>query len=183
MALYKPQAPKTTQIATPSKEPIAQTTLSFGNPIIATTSSALILNYSLPINIVTGKNQVTAVQLELQYDPLILTDVAVVPGSFFTKPVVLLNQIDAKTGRISYAFGIQLEDKGIIGKGVVANLTFSVKANAPEKTGIIFMPKTLVTAEGINKSVLKESVNGLFAIGVKPPIAPPSASPAGRLNQ
>lgn len=168
MALYQPQAPKATQTAT-IKEPVAQTTLTFGSPLIATSSSIFTLNYSLPINISTGKNKATAVQLELQYDPAVLTNVAVVPGSFFANPQVLLNQIDAKTGRISYAFGVGLTDQGVTGKGIVANLTFSARAAViPTKTAIIFLPKTLVTAEGVNETVLKQTINGLFTVGEKP---------------
>lgn len=172
MALYQPQAPKTAQIVTAPKEPIAQTMLSFGNPSIATSSSVSVLNYSLPVNIQTFKNKVTTVQLELQYDPEILTDVAVVPGAFFPNPNVLLNQIDIKTGRITYAFGVGLNDQGVVGKGIVANLTFSVKTKTPEKTAIIFLPKTLVTAEGINQTVLKSSGNALFTVGITPSITP-----------
>lgn len=169
MALFQPQAPKTSPITTVPKEPVAQTILSFGNPLIATSSSPLRqpadLNYSLPININTFKNKVTAVQLELQYDPSILTNVAVAPSSFFANPNVLLNQIDTKTGRISYAFGVGLTEQGVIGKGTAASITFSAKAGTIGKTVIIFLPKTLVTAEGINESVLKQTANGLFTIG------------------
>lgn len=159
MALYQPTATKTTQTVVVPKEPVAQTILSFGSPSVATSSSTTIKNYTLPINISTGKNQVTAVQLEMQYDPKVLTNVVLAPGSFFTNPDVLLNQTDVKTGRISYAFGVGLKDSGVVGKGIVANLTFSVKANTLEEPTILFLPKTLVTAKGINESVLKEAEN------------------------
>ncbi len=167
MAIYQPSAPKTRQTAT-VPEPVAQTILSFGVPSVATPSSPLRqpadLNYSLPINISTGKNKVTAVQLEIQYDPLVLTNVKVVPGSFLTNPQVLLNQIDDKAGRISYAFGVGIKDQGVSGMGIVANLTFST-SKTREKTAILFLPKTLVTAQGINESVLKETNVGQFTVG------------------
>lgn len=168
MALYQPQSPKTTQTVTAPKEPVAQTTLSFGMPVMATSSSAFMLNYSLPVNISTGKNKVTAVQLELQYDPAILTNVVIAPGSFFAKSDVLLNQVDAKTGRITYAFGVGLTGQGVVGKGTVANLTFSAKTKTLEKTAILFLPKTLVTAAGVSESVLKQTTNSLFTVGEKP---------------
>lgn len=179
MALYQPTAPKKTPAAPIIQESVVQTTLSFGTPEIATSSSVFILNYSLPINISTGKNKATAVQLELQYDPALLANVAVVPGPFFANPSILLNEIDTKTGRISYAFGVGLSDPAVIGKGIVASITFSVKAKsnlaAPEKTAIIFLPKTLVTAEGIVQSVLKTSTNALFTVGISN--STPSATP------
>lgn len=181
MALYQPQAPKTTQTVV-IKEPVAQTILSLGTPVIATSSSVSISNYSLPVNIQTSKNKVTTVQLELQYDPEILTDVAVVPGAFFTNPDVLLNQIDIKTGRITYAFGVGLNDRGVAGKGIVANLTFSTKTKTQEKTAIIFLPKTLVTAEGVSQTVLKSSGNALFTVGIAPSITP-STPPISKPTQ
>lgn len=180
IALFQPQAPK--KLPTPAiKKPVAQTILSFGAPEIATSSSTLRqpadLNYSLPVKISSFKNKVTAVQLELQYDPKILTNVAVVPGSFFPNPETLLNQIDIKTGRISYAFGAGLKDQGVTGKGIVAHLTFSVKAGTEEKTAILFLPKTLVAAEGISESVLKQTANVLFTVGLAPSVTPLSPSP------
>ncbi|MDP2672081.1 MAG: cohesin domain-containing protein [Candidatus Daviesbacteria bacterium] len=149
------------------KEPIEQTVLSFGNPLIATSSSTSV-SYSLPANIETGANKVTAVQIELQYDPRVLTNVSIVPGSFFKNPEVLLSQIDAKTGRISYALGASLKDPGVSGKGTVTTIQFQTKAGIPQETSIIFLPKTLVTAEGLTQSVLKETTNSLLKIGEKP---------------
>lgn len=167
MALYKPNIqPSPAQVIPTPKEEIAQTILSFGQPIAASSSSAN-LNYSLPINIATGENKVTAVQLELQYDPKALTNVAVAPGVFFKNPVVLLNQIDVKTGRISYAFGINPETQSVIGNGIIATLTFEAVAGIKEETVILFLPKTLVTAEGVTESVLKETNAAQFTIGEK----------------
>lgn len=167
MALYQPAVPKTTQTVTVPKEPVAQTILSFGNPSIATSSSVSTLNYSLPINISTGNNKVTAVQLEMQYDPAVLTNVSVTPGVFFKNQEILLNQIDVKTGRITYAFGIGLADQGVIGKAVIATLSFEVKKGVEEKTAILFLPKTLVTAQGVSTSVLKQTNVGQFTVGEK----------------
>lgn len=173
VALYKPspQKPSFVQTIIPKESPV-QTALSFGSLAVAISSSVSNLTYSVPINIITQKNKVTAVQLELQYDPLVLTNVAVSPGPFFKNPNVLLNRIDTKTGRISYAFGTGLTDVGIAGQGIVATLTFSAKTKIPAKTAIIFLPKTLVTAQGVNESVLKTTNNAAFTVGTSPKISP-----------
>lgn len=166
ITLYNPSSsPKPTAptIMAP-KEAIEQTVLSFGLPV-ATSSSTQTLNYSVPINITTGSNKVTAVQLEMQYDPQVLTNVSITPGAFFKNQEILLNQTDAKTGRITYAFGVGLQDEGIMGQGVVAILTFNAKADVEEETAILFLPKTSVTAEGITESVLKETNVAQFTIG------------------
>jgi hypothetical protein len=168
VALYNPNAkPAAIPITPTPKEEIAQTVLSFGSTNIATSSSVASLKYSVPINISTGKNKVTAVQLEMQYDPQVITKVTVVPGPFFTKPEVLLEQIDEKTGRITYAFGSGLTEPSVVGQGIVANLTFEAKATPLQTTIISFLPKTLVTAEGINQSVLKQTNDIQIIIGEK----------------
>jgi len=169
IALYKPSAPTPSPTpATTPKEPAAQTSLLFGELSVTTSSSSSNMVYSLPINIETQKNKTTAVQLELQYDPQILTKVAVTPGQFFENPNVLLNQIDAKTGRISYAFGVGLTDVGKMGKGIAAVLTFEAKPGIEQATAILFLPKTKVTAENISQSALKTTKNALFTVGITP---------------
>ena len=166
LTLYTPSNPKPTQTVTAPKESIEQTVLSFGAPVAAS-SSATNVSYSIPVNITTGKNKVTAVQLELQFDPKVLTSVAVAPGSFFKNPVVLLDQVDSKTGRITYAFGIGLQDQPYAEKGLVATLTFRALSGVPQPTAILFLPKTLVTAEGITQSVLKETKSAQLIVGEK----------------
>ncbi len=171
IAFYDPNSlnskPVRPTVATP-KQPVAETVLSFGDLSIAATSSAqsLTKTYSVPINIESGTNKVTAIQLELQYDPLLLTSISLTPGQFFKNPNLLLNQVDEKTGRISYAFGIGLGEmeEGVQGIGIAATLTFRVKKEPFEQTAILFLPKTLVTSENMAGSSLKRTDNGLFTI-------------------
>ncbi|MDO8599880.1 MAG: hypothetical protein Q7R44_00505, partial [bacterium] len=95
---------------------------------------------------------------------------------FFANPNVLLNQIDIKTGRITYAFGIGLTEQGVLGIGTVATLNFSVIAGAPQQTSILFLPKTLVTAEEVSGSVKKQANNIQITVGetISTPSAPVS---------
>lgn len=164
VTLYKP-VPKPIPRVTAPKEPVAQTSLMFGALSSSTSLPSSNLTYSIPINIETQKNKVTAIQLELQYDPLVLTNVSVVPGPFFQNSNILLSQINAKTGRISYAFGVGLTDTGKMGKGTAAVITFETKSATTQKTAILFLPKTKVTAENIPQSVLKTTENALFTVG------------------
>lgn len=112
---------------------------------------------SLDVRIDTRENKVTAVQLELSYDPQMVINPTIVPGSFFANPVVLLKNIDQKNGRISYALGISPSESGIHGIGPVAIISFQTKMTPGTKTSINFLPKTMVTAEGVMPSVLKTS--------------------------
>lgn len=159
----KPQ-PKLIPTPTPN---LAQTVLRFDNLSMSTNSASQKPTYSLPIIIDTKKNMATAVQLELQYDPKILANVAIEPGKFFANPVTLLNNIDVATGRISYAIGINPQETGKKGEGTVAVLTFQTKSQEPTATTISFLSKTLVTAEGIAQSVLKTAVPTQFIVGGK----------------
>lgn len=177
VTLYKPITKPIPRITAP-KEPVAQTSLMFGTLSSSTSLPSSNLTYSIPINIETQKNKVTAIQLELQYDPLALTNVSVVPGPFFQNSNILLSQINAKTGRISYAFGVGLTDAGVMGKGVVAIITFESKPEKAQKTGILFLPKTKITAEDLPQSVLQTTVNALFTVGIAPSITPVISYPS-----
>jgi len=97
----------------------------------------------------------TAVQLELAYDPQVLTNVKVIKGTFFDQSVELFNQVDVKNGRISYAIAIPPNGQPKNGQGVVAMISYNRLPGATQTTGISFLPKTKVTAQGISYSVLK----------------------------
>lgn len=137
--------------ATPSP---AQSVLTLSDEGLST-SSARTVN----VNIDTGTNKVTGVQIELSYDPKVLTSVDIKPGTFFENPVILLKEINIKEGTVSLALGVSPGLGGIYGSGTAAVLTFNTASDSGETT-ISFLPKTLVSGEGIIQSVLK-SATGL----------------------
>jgi len=148
----------------------AQTTLSFSTPTKLATNS-----YSVNVLISSGNNKTTAVQLEISYNPKVLTNVDIKTGPFFTTPVVLLKKIDAVNGRISYALGINPTQKPTNGNGVVATITFStVVGTTATQTPINFDLKTAATAVGYAQSVIKQTTGVLFQFG--PSIAPSQAN-------
>jgi hypothetical protein len=152
---------------TPATLAYAQTTLSFSIPV-----NTNLDNYSTDVLISTGDNKTTAVQLEISYDPKILTNVDIKPGAFFTSPVVLLKKIDTVNGRISYALGINPNQKAIAGSGTVATISFStVSGTTATQTPINFELKTAATAVGYAQSVLKQSTGVLFSISPTPTVA------------
>lgn len=91
------------------------------------------------------------IQLEIAYDPNILTNMSISAGSFAPNPTATLNTINHQTGRISYALQIP-EQKLPATKGTVARLTFNVHPEAKaSQTAIYFLPKTAIqTREGNN---------------------------------
>lgn len=148
-------------IPTPTINNNAQTVLAFAPPQVSTTSavSSSSATYLMDVTILTGKNRVNAVQLELSYDPKALANVDVTAGDFFTNPVILLKNIDQAAGRISFAIAVAAGERGRQETGTIAVLKFSSLTNAQEKTTIKFLPKTQVAAEGIQTSVLKSTID------------------------
>lgn len=137
----------------------AQTELSFSTPVTTTLN-----NYSTSVLIKPGNNKITAVQLEISYDPKVLTNVNITAGDFFTTPVELIKNIDTVNGRISYALGINPNQTATNNNGTVATVTFSTLAGTTAtQTPINFDPKTEVTAIGYAQSVIKQTQGVLFS--------------------
>ncbi len=136
--------------------------------------------YSTDVTITTNGDKVTAAQLELSYDPKVLTNVDIKPGTFIKNPVVLLKKVDQANGRISLAIGIPLGQNGLAGKGIVATITFNEVPTATGSTILDFLPKTAVTAEGVAQSVLKSSTGSLFFVNqVESPTPAATLAPVG----
>ncbi len=94
----------------------------------------------------TSDNAVTAVQIELQYDPKVIENVQVTSGSLFANPALLINKNDTKTGRVTYAFGILPNHDTVHGVGAVATVTFTAKGAVGTQSAITLLPESLVTA-------------------------------------
>lgn len=141
------------QTFTPTPTPKAQASLAFSpNPLTLSSQSG-----SIDVIIDTQTSRITAVQLEISYDPKILTDVDIVPGAFFTDVIPFIKKVDISTGRISYAVGLTPTAQAVQGKGVAATITFRSNLAPGEKTEVKFLPQTLLTAEGVSTSVLGDT--------------------------
>lgn len=152
--------PTTEKAAKPTPS-LIQTVLSLSPSTVEVSSAA----GSVDVNINSASNSVTGVQLELSYDPTVLSDVTVSPASFFETPSVLINKIDAKNGKISYAIVIPPTGAAKKGAGNVATIKFNVLRGAKtSSTQIQFLPKSIVTAEGLGYSVLKSTSDATVII-------------------
>lgn len=121
------------------------------------TSSLSFTKYqnAVNVNIDTGSDSISGVQLKIAYDPKVLTNVKVVPGSFFPNGTVLQNDVDAQNGIINYAFAINPGMKQLKGKGQIISISYI--AVPQTATDMVFMPNTKITSEGITASVLKNT--------------------------
>jgi len=140
-----------------SSEPLQDTTLSI-LPVQKETGS----NYSSVISIDTGKNKVTAVQIELAYDPNILQNLTITPSDFFPNSLELLNNVDTKNGRISFALTVPADEDGIKGSGNLAQISFFRSSQSASQTFIMFLPKTEVSAQNTAVSVLKQAKDAVI---------------------
>lgn len=162
---YRP-APQLRPIQKPN---YVQTILELSNnPTVVASSASALPSYSIDVSMKTYNNNVTAVQLELSFDPNVLINVDIKPGSFLKNPIVLVKKIDILNGRISYALGIPPGGNTTVGSGTVAVITFMSKELPGQTTTINILPQSLVTAQGVDKSVLKSGLGKTFTLGTPP---------------
>lgn len=157
-----PSVPQSSQMAHQTPPVPAHTVLKLGpNPLSVGPGQ----EGSVNVNINTSDNDVTAVQLELGYDPRIVSNVKITPGPLFTNPVILIDKNNPSEGRYTYAFGITPNDQPVKGNGVVATITFTTSASSiGKKTQIGLLPTSLVTARGVAQSVLKTSTGTVLTV-------------------
>ena len=133
--------------------------ISFANGVVNASSGPT--TQSVDIIIDTLDRPVAGAQLELSYDPAVLSNVTVKTPStsfFGTNPSVLINAVDPSQGRISYAVGISASESEKMGRGNVATITFTVNRQAGvASTSLTFLPKSAVTTLSAPESVLSSA--------------------------
>lgn len=174
IALTPKQAPPPIQQTPTPTISFAQTSLAINNnPTVVNSTSSAVTVYSTDVAITTENNKVNAVQLELSFDVAHLYNVDIKPGPLFQNGVELIKKVNRENGTISYAIVSPLGQKGFSGSGVVAVITFSESGKSGDLAKINFLPKTLVTAQGSDKSVLKSAVGATFEINTGTPSSQP----------
>lgn len=165
LATYNYEKPKEEKaVIQQDEKALIQTSLALSNPIFDTASTASAKPvYSIDVNADTGENMLTVVQLELQYDPLAITDVDIGPGDLNGNWASIKKEIDQENGTIYCILGVPMGGKGISGPGSVAKLTFSkVDGFEFSESAIRFLSRTKTIAQGYDKSVLKSSEDLIF---------------------
>lgn len=141
-------------------------------------------NASIDIILDTTKTA-SLVQLEIAYDPYILANINILPGNYFIVPEIVLEKIDYKNGRISYAIKCPLTQKDATQNSctnphtnIVATITFTAtNYDLQKKTNVSFLPKTSIRSDK-GEIKLRESIG--TAINVAPAFYAPIASPAAQ---
>ncbi|OGH48099.1 MAG: hypothetical protein A3A51_02380 [Candidatus Levybacteria bacterium RIFCSPLOWO2_01_FULL_39_10] len=137
---------------------IAHTSLSISDEVRVSTTSGV---FETDINIKTNENLVTGAQIELEFDPEVLSNVDIRNGEFFDDPQIIIKEVDEEAGRVTYVLGIKLGQTSVKGEGTVAVVSFSKEGDG--QTYINFLPQTLVSAEDFDQSVLKETISAVVS--------------------
>lgn len=86
-------------------------------------------------------------QIELGYDPEIITDISVTPGNFFESPSVVLDSIDDYSGRASFAIKSLDKQAQSDYDDVLVNISFRITGRNADSAIIYFLPKTKMSAD------------------------------------
>lgn len=139
---------------TPTEKIQGNTILSMSpNPSLPTTGSASARTVNVDID--TRGDTITAVQLEVAYNPALLTGMTIKAGDFFESPLVLpVGGVNTKTGRISFQVTSSTLGEVKNGTGTVAVLSFFPASQAGVlSTPITILEKSLVSGRRGNQTV------------------------------
>ena len=140
------------------KRDFAKTSLVISDEVRVSTVSGV---YETDIIIDSGDNRITGAQIELSYDPEVLSGFDINQGDFLSDPQIILKDIDSQTGRASFVLGIKPEQQAVSGTGVIVIVSFSKQGD--DQSFINFLPQTLISAQGFDQSVLKETISAVIS--------------------
>lgn len=150
------QSASSEQVTSPKPTIPAHTSVSLApNPVILTAGKA-----EVQVMIDSSDNLIAGVQFDVVYDPQVFNLVDIKQGTFLTKPLILLNEIDRTTGRATYALSLTPANirNPNTGSGVLATVTLAKKSTAPS-TGSSPLALENVVISAMNPN-LKETIPG-----------------------
>lgn len=136
---------------------------------------------TLDLSIFAEDVLVTAVQVELEYDPSAITTPIVTQGNFLTDK---LGEPQVENGHISFVFTTPIGTKGQSGSGSLATLSFKT---IKDSSKIDFTANTMVAAYGYDSNVLEAATGTTITLRSEnePDLAPPPpviiANPSNQL--
>jgi hypothetical protein len=159
---------KTTQPNSQAVGQISPVPTSVAHSVLSLSPNPVLVQSGQPgqvdVVINTSDNAVTAIQLEIAYDPNIISNVKVTSGSLFSNAVTLIDKNRIQEGRYTYALGISPSSSTINGQGNVATISFVTKNVTATQSQLALLPTTLVTARGVASSVLKSATGTLITV-------------------
>lgn len=141
---------------TPSVEPYAM--LSFSPASLTITDSSASATQTVDIILDTSGKGVFGVQIELQYNPQVISNLEIIAPEnpiLGVSSSVLINTVSQEEGRATYAVGISPNEDEKKGKGAIVTLSFRVNASSNGTTEISILPISSVNNLEDEGSVLK----------------------------
>lgn len=117
--------------------------------------------FSITIAMSTRENLVTGAQLELTYDPSVITVTSISSGNFFAKPVEYAKKIDSAKGEIIYAIG---SFEGKKGSGAVAKLEAKARKKTNGLSEVLTIKSSSIITETDNKTSVLKDTKGAYLV-------------------
>lgn len=137
---------------TPTIEKTAEITFSPSTLDLAASTSG-----SVEVMVTTGKNPITGAQVQILYDPTVITNVELAPpaaNSLMGPPGSYTNLFtDDTPGSLTYAVAINPSSPEVSGTGSIGTISFTVLKTKPE-TQFTFGKSTAVTSTASMNSIL-----------------------------
>jgi hypothetical protein len=172
---------KTPVHVTGEKKTVTTTPISETNAALYFSPSRIRLSQNLPkemtVMLDAETRDISQVQLEIKYDPKIITVHTIRAADFFSDPVILLNEHDEKRGRIQFVIQTQDEQKKPNKNGRIATLSFTrnPEASMSGQTTFEFLPKTAVHSKTQTRPQLRSMKSAeIFYDALLPADAPPA---------
>lgn len=146
------------------REAAATTSLSF-SPSSQTKWTGDSVNFSVVMN--TAANQVVGMDLQISYDPSVLTVTSISKGSGITAfDTVIRNTIDNTSGKINYSLFSVDKTKAVSGSNLtVLTISATVKGTATAGTySITLTPETSIAALTEGQNVVANKTNGTLVV-------------------
>lgn len=141
---------------------VAKTSLIMFSPATLTVPSAS-RSGNVEVMVDTSGSPITGAQVEITYDPAIITNVEVESpdpsNSLFGAPGTYTNLFTDTTtpGKITFARAIALNGQEINGTGSIGKISFTIAPTATGSTEMTFGPDTVVTSTSTTESVLNST--------------------------
>lgn len=137
------------------KSPRADTVLSLSSPTFVKNNS----NLPVTLEVNSGQNQITALDILIKYDPQYLKLNTLTTGSFLSKCKLIEEKVNPIAGTIHLIFLSPL-NQAITGQGNALKIDFqTLKATIDNPVTITILPQTKISAISENLSVLKSSIS------------------------
>lgn len=163
MVTKQKSQPATTIVAVSPTPPVPKTAVVSFSPTLLSFPQGSSSSAVIDITTNTGESSITGAQIEVDFDPQVITNVKYVPAdaqnSLLGLPGAYITLfIDTKTpGKIVFANALSASATPVNGTGSVGKISFTVIKGVKPSTILTLGPETKVTTTTTQESILKST--------------------------